>query len=92
MTRLVSSIDVPRWHLSNQNEKHTSQPLTAARIALRLREHLELPGMKRGVQVTLKQRREMTLFIKKRPCVPFDVFWTLFGRGWQMSETSKFGF
>ena len=33
---------------SNQNEKHTSQPLIAARIALRPRERLKLPRMKVG--------------------------------------------
>jgi hypothetical protein len=37
--------------------KHTSQPLTAARVALRPRERLELPRLKWGIQVTLKQRR-----------------------------------
>lgn len=34
--------------MSNQNEKHTSQPLTAARMALRPRERLKLPRMKKG--------------------------------------------
>ena len=43
----ANTIDVPRWHLRRTRmKKHTSQPLTAARIGLRPRERLTLPRMK----------------------------------------------
>lgn len=47
---LVGICVEPEW------KKHTSQQLTAARIALRPRERLKLPR-RRGIQVTLRQRR-----------------------------------
>ena len=67
-------------------KKHTSQPLIAARIALRPCERLELPRMKKGNPSDSKAETGNDIVERSVAQVAFNSLSMLFVRAWQTTK------